>query len=74
MHGICNSELLIEVKRREITRGVAWPLGVVLLFVASAALQALELSTLTVSSYLYEPFKAEITLEGLPDDNSPQDL
>ncbi len=74
MHDVCDSELPIEVKRREVTRGVAWPLGVALLFVASAALQAVELSTLTVNSYLYEPFKAEITLEGVPDGNFPQDL
>ncbi len=74
MRGVCDSELSIEVKRREVTRGVAWPLGVALLFVASAALQAVELSTLTVNSYLYEPFKAEITLEGVPDGNFPQDL
>ncbi len=74
MHDVCDSELSIEVKRREVTRGVAWPLGVALLFVASAALQAVELSTLTVNSYLYEPFKAEITLEGVPDGNFPQDL
>ena len=74
MHDVCDSELPIEVKRREVTRGVAWPLGVALLFVASAALQAVELSTLTVNSYLYEPFKAEINLEGVPDGNFPQDL
>jgi pilus assembly protein FimV len=74
MRGISESELSIEVKRREITRIFARSLGAALLFVVSAALHAVELSTLTVDSYLYEPFKAEITLKGLPDDNSPQDL
>ena len=74
MRGICDSELWIEVKRRDLIRRYAWPLGAALLFVASAASQAVELSTLTVSSYLYEPFKAEITLEGVPDGNFPQDL
>jgi pilus assembly protein FimV len=74
MRGISDSELSIEGKRRDITRGYAWPLGAVLLFVASAALQAVELSTLTVNSYLYEPFKGEVTLEGMPDDYSPEVL
>jgi pilus assembly protein FimV len=74
MRGISESELSIELKRREITRIFARSLGAALLFVVSAALHAVELSTLTVDSYLYEPFKAEITLKGLPDDNSSQDL
>ena len=74
MGDISESVLSIEVNRYEITRIFARPLGMVLLFVVSAALHAVELSTLTVESYLYEPFKAEITLEGLSDDRSPQDL
>ncbi|MGE4635921.1 MAG: FimV/HubP family polar landmark protein, partial [Arenicellales bacterium] len=74
MRGISDSELWIEVKRRDLIRRYAWPLGAALLFVASAASQAVELSTLTVNSYLYEPFKGEVTLEGMPDDNSPEVL
>ena len=74
MRGISESELSIEVKRCEITRIFARALGAALLCLVSAALHAVELSTLTVDSYLYELFKAEITLEGLPDDHSPQDL
>ena len=74
MRCIYDPELSHEVKRREITRGYSWSLGVALLFVASAAVQAVELSTLTVNSYLYEPFKAEVVLEGMSDDNFPKDL
>ena len=74
MCGIGDSERSHEGKRREITRRYTWSLGAALLFVASAALQALELSTLTVNSYLYEPFEAEVTLEGISDDNFPKDL